>query len=240
MPQQRRREHVLDQGRFARARHAGDGDQPLQRELHRHVPQVVFARAFQDQARRGRRHHALHARADLPAPAQVHARQRIGAAQVGRGAVEHDLPAALARTRSHVDHAVGRQHHGRVVFHHHQRIARIAQAQHRLGDAVHVARVQADAGLVQHEQCVHQRGAQRRGQVDALHLAARERAALPVQREVADAHVAQVLQARGDFLVQQLQSLRIAPGAGIAFRQRHAREEAAQPLDGQQHQVVQG
>jgi hypothetical protein len=39
-------------------------------------------------------------------------------------------------------------------------------------DAVHVARVQADAGLVQHEQGVDQRGAQRGGQVDALHLAA--------------------------------------------------------------------
>ncbi len=41
-----------------------------------------------------------------------------------------------------------------------------------LDDAVHVARVQADARLVEHEQRVDQRGAERRGQVDALHLAA--------------------------------------------------------------------
>jgi hypothetical protein len=102
------------------------------------------------------------------------------------------------RAGAHVDHAVGRQHHGRVVLHHHQGVARIAQAQHGLGDAVHVARVQADAGLVQHEQRVDQRGAQRRGEVDALHLAAAERAALAVQREVADAHVAQVLEAGVD------------------------------------------
>jgi hypothetical protein len=43
---------------------------------------------------------------------------------------------------------------------------------HDPDDAAHVARVQADAGLVEHEQGVHQRGAERGGQVDALHLAA--------------------------------------------------------------------
>jgi hypothetical protein len=107
-------------------------------------------------------------------------------------AVEHDLPAAFARARPHVDHAVGRQHHGRVVLDHHQRIAGIPQALHGLDDAVHVARVQADAGLVQHEQGVDERGAQRRRQVDALHLAARERAALAVQTQIADADIAQV------------------------------------------------
>jgi hypothetical protein len=41
---------------------------------------------------------------------------------------------------------------GRVVLDHHQRVARIAQALHGHDDAVHVARVQADAGLVEHEQ----------------------------------------------------------------------------------------
>ena len=59
--------------------------------------------------------------------------------------------------------------------------------------------MQADAGLVEHKQGVHQRGAQRRGEVDALHFAAAQGAALPVQREVADAHVAQVFQAGGNF-----------------------------------------
>ena len=189
---------------------------------------------------RGFGHHALEAKAHVLAPAQVGTGECVGLAQVGRGAVEGDLPAQAARAGAHVDHAVGRQHHGRVVLHHHQGVAGIAQAQHGLGDAVHVARVQADAGLIEHEERVDQRGTERRGQVDALHLAAAQGAALPVQREVADAHVAQVFQARGDLLEQQLQGLGLAFIAlGTLGREVHAVEEAPQPVDGQQHQVVQ-
>ena len=170
----------------------------------------MFAHALEDQARRIRLDQALEAHADLLAPAEVSAGQRVGVAQVVGRAVEHNLPAALARSRAHVDHAVRRQHHGRVVLHHHQRVAGIAQALHGHDDALHVTRVQADAGLVEHEQRVHERGAQRRRQVDALHLAARQRAALPVQRQVADADFAQVLQARRDFLEQQVQRALLA------------------------------
>ena len=152
MAHQRRRQHILDQGGLARAADAGHANQALQRYLDRHVLQVVFAYAFEHQARRVVRHQALEAHAHLLAPAQVGASQGVGLAQVLRAAVEHDLPAAFARPRPHVQHAIGRQHHGRVVLHHHQRIARIAQAQHGLDDAVHVTRMQADAGLVQHKQ----------------------------------------------------------------------------------------
>ena len=46
------REHVLNQGRFARAADACDTHQALQRELDEQVLQVVFARTFQNQTRR--------------------------------------------------------------------------------------------------------------------------------------------------------------------------------------------
>jgi hypothetical protein len=160
--------------------------------LDRDVLQVVLAHALQHQARRVRRTSAGKPMPDLLAPAQVGAGQRVGAAQVLRACRRTRSARRAPGPRAHVDHAVGRQHHGRVVLDHHQRVAGIAQALHGLGDAVHVARVQADAGLVEHEQSVHQRGAQRRGQVDALHLAAGQRAALAVQTQVADADVAQV------------------------------------------------
>jgi hypothetical protein len=182
------------------------------------------------------RHHALEAHGRPACAAQVGAGQRVGAAQRLGRAVEHDLPAALARAGAHVDHAVGRQHHGRVVLHHHQRVAGVAQALHGLDDAVHVARVQADAGLVQHEQRVDQRGAQRGGQVDALHLAAAERAALAVQRQVADADVAQVLQPGADLVEAAACS---ASSSSVGRTLVRASKEAAQPVHGQQHQVVQ-
>ncbi len=175
----------------------------------------------------------------LLAAAQVGAGQRVGMAQVLGLAVEDDLAAARAGAGAHVDHAVGREHHGRVVLDHDQGVARIAQALHGLGDAFHVARVQADARLVEHEQGVDQRGAQGRGQVDALHLAARQRAALAVQREVADAHVAQVLHARHDFGVQHLERLGLAVMQWGVDSRRQLLKEVAQPHQGQLHQVVQ-
>ena len=219
MPHQRRRQHILDQGRLARARNAGHADQPLQRKFDRQVFQVVLARAFQDQPRRGGRHGPLESHADVLARAEVRAGQRVGLAQFLHAAVEHDLPAALARPGAHVDDAVGRDHHRRIVFHHHQRVARIAQPLHGFGDAVHVARMQADAGLVEHEQRVDERSAERGGQVDALYFAARQRAALAIQRQIADAHVDQVLQAGGDLFVQQLERLGFAV-ASTPFRRR--------------------
>ncbi len=241
--QQRGREHVLDQTGLARTRDAGDHHQPLQRELDAHVLQVVFARAFQDQARRAVGHHALEAHAHRLARAEVGAGQGVGAANLFRRAVEHDLPAAFARSRAHVDQAVRGEHHRRVVLHHHQGVARIAQTQHGLVDARHVARVQADARFVEHEQRVDQRGAERGGEVDALHLATAQCAALAVQREVANAHLAQVPQPGVDFLKQQTQRLRLTGAREVRTRRHQGlverRKEHPQLVQRQQHQVVQ-
>ena len=153
--------------------------------------------------------------------------------QLVRRAEEHDLAAALARPRSHVEQAVGLQHDLRVVLHHHERVARVAQPLHHADHAAHVARMQADRRLVQHEERVHERGAQRRGEVDALHLAAGERARLAVEGEVAQAHLAHEAKPRVDFLQQQFRRLVQRGG------QRQALEEGPRPLDGQQHHVVQ-
>ena len=132
----------------------------------------MVARALQNQTRCVVADGPLETHADLLACAQVGAGQGVGVAQLGRRAVKHNLPAFFTGAGAHVDHAVGSHHHRRVVLNHHQRVAGVAQPVHGLGDAVHVARMQADGRLVQHKQGVHQRGAQRRGQVDALHLAA--------------------------------------------------------------------
>ena len=76
-----------------------------------------------------------------------------------------------------------------VVLHHHQGVARIAQAQHGLGDAVHVAGCRPMLGSSSTNKRVDQRSAQRRGEVDALHLAP-ESVRLCRSSVVADAHIA--------------------------------------------------
>ena len=212
--QERRCQNILDQSRLAGPAHPGDTHQPLQRKLHRDVFQVVVCRTFQNQARRARLHQPPEPHAHFSAPAQIRARECVGVAQVLGAAVKHYSAAALARAGAHVDHAVGGQHHGRVMLHHHQRVASIAQALHGHNDAVHVARVQANAGLVEHKQGIDQRGAQGGGQVDALHFAAAQGTALAVQRQVTNADIAQVPEPCGDLVEQQLERLVLALGHG--------------------------
>ena len=238
VPQQGRGQDVLDQTRLARARHTGDHHHALQRDVDRDVAQVVLARAFQNQTRRAVGDHALEAHAHLFAPTQVRTGQGVGVTDRSGGAVEHDFTATLAGARPHVDQTVCGEHDRRVVLHHHQGVARVAQAQHGFVDARHVARVQADAGLVEHEQGVDQGRAQGGGQVDALHLAAAEGAALAVQRQVADAHVAQIAQAGVDLVEQQTQRLLLARCAALHLG-RDRGEESAQGVQRHEHEVVQ-
>ncbi len=227
---QRRVEHVLHQRALARARDTRHRHQALQRELDRHALQVVLACAFEHELGRGLVDETLDAATDVLPRAEVGARQRVGALDGLRRAVEHDLAAALAGAGAHIDQAIGREHHGRVVLDDDQRVAGIAQPVHRFDDAVHIARVQTDRRFVEHEHRVDERGAERGGEVDALHFAAGERARLAIERQVADADIAQVLQARADLVVEQLQRI-VARGL--------AREEGAQAQDRQLHQVVQ-
>jgi hypothetical protein len=234
-----REQDVLHQRALARAGHARDHHQVVERELHRHVLQVVLARAFEQQARRVGPHVArrvalarerLHL--DLLAARQVVAGQRMSAAdRLGR-AVGDDLAAALAGAGAHVEQAVGGQHHLRVVLDHHQAVAGAAQPVHHLDHAMHVARVQADAWLVQHEQRVDERGAERGGEVDPLHLAAGQRAALAVERQITETDIAQELQARAHLVEQQFG--RVVHHAAEA----DAVEEAAHAVQRQQHQIV--
>ncbi len=154
---------------------------------HVDVAQVVLARTADHEPRIVRGDAAQRAAAvDLELAAQVLRRQRLAVARERRRrTVEHDAAAGAARPGPHVDDAVGREHDLRIVLDDEQRIAGIAQLREHFDDAAEVARMQADARLVEHEQRIDERRAERRRQIDALHLAARQRPRLPIEREVA-------------------------------------------------------
>src|SRR6202034_2601227 len=80
----------------------------------------------------------------------------------------------------------------------------IPQALHHTDDALHVARVQTDRGLVEHEQRVDERGAERSREIDPLYFSARERARLAIERQVAESDVDQVAQPGADLPEQQV------------------------------------
>ena len=88
------------------------------------------------------------------------------------------------------------------MLYHHQCVTRIAQALHSHDDAVHIARMQANTRLIEHKQSIDQGSAQSGRQIDALHFTSAQSAALSVQCQIANAHVAQVFQARANFIQQ--------------------------------------
>jgi hypothetical protein len=83
-------------------------------------------------------------------------------------ALRNHPPAVDARAQAHVDHMVGGAHHVFVMLHHQHAVADVAQVFQGVDQAVVVALVQADAGLVQHIHHAGQARANLAGQADAL------------------------------------------------------------------------
>jgi len=231
MSRQRRIEHVANQRRFAGAGNAGQAHQPPQREGDGESGEVVLARADEGEQRRVGIDRARPARggdAFCPRQPRPGNRARVGG-DFRRAAARDDLAAALARAGADFEQFVGGQHHLRVVFDHHQRVAGVAQPRHHAEDAPHVARVQSDGRLVEHEQRVHQRSAERGGEVDALHLAAGERARLAVEGEIAESDIDEIVEPRANLAEDERASLvgqfrqveRGEQGAGFRHRQGH-------------------
>ena len=77
-----------------------------------------------------------------------------------------------ASARPHIDDVVGRTHHVFVVLDHDDAVANVPQVLQRGNQAVVVALVQANAGLVQHIHHARQAAANLAGQANALGLAA--------------------------------------------------------------------
>ena len=223
-----RQQHVTCQRALAGAGHPRHRHQAPQRDAHVHLSQVVKMSSlhgergrlalFRERAghgdHRGRKGRdascASACLRGLNRPARLQrvlqrlrqqpAGERLGAGrEIGHRALRHQAPAALARTRADVDQVVGPADGVLVMLHHHQRVALVAQLMQGVEQDAVVARVQADGGLVQHVAHALQVAAQLRRQADALRLTARESGRGAVQREVAQAHLLQELQAAADF-----------------------------------------
>ena len=171
-------------------------------------------------------------RGAAPAGEIVGGERAAVADELVRRAEEHDLAAALAGAGAEVEHAVRGEHHLRIVLDDDQRVAGVAQPLHHGDDAAHVARMQADRRLVEDEQGVDERGAERGRQVDALDFTPGERARLAIERQVADAHVGEKAKARADFGDEQVGRL-VERG-----RQREVRAEFAGAVDREQDEVM--
>ena len=81
---------------------------------------------------------------------------------------------------------IRRADHCLIVFDDHHRVSRVSQGPDDSDEPVDIARVQADGGLVEHEKCIHERGAETRGEIDSLYFAPTEGAGRPVESQIAE------------------------------------------------------
>ena len=112
----------------------------------------------------------------------------------------HDVAAVLPGTGTDVDDVVGGADGLLVVLDDDDRVAQVPQPLQGPDEALVVALVQADGGLVEDVEHAHEAAADLAGQADPLGLAARERARRAGQRQVVEADVEQELHALADFL----------------------------------------
>ena len=108
-----------------------------------------------------------------------------------------------------------------VVLHHDQGVAQIPQPGQGGQQAVVVALVQADAGLIEHVEHAGEAGADLGGQADALGLAAGEGHGGAIEAQVVEPHIEQEAQAHADLPQHQITDLDLA-----------AAEQGLRPLAG--------
>ena len=179
-------ERVVDQRGLARSGHARDDGQRAERHPERDVLEVVLARAAQRQVAPARRA----ARAGRECVSRP---ERYRAVSEGRrgGTPPAGRPNTISPPRSpepgpELDHVIGGLDEAAVVLDDDDRVAGLRQLAAEIGEPRRVARVQADGRLVEHVERADQLGAELVGEIDALRLAARQRARLARQREVAE------------------------------------------------------
>ena len=221
-------QHLMHERALARAGDAAHAREDAERNIHVDVAQIVFARAFdaQPSARRA----SAHGHGDRLAAGEVIGGE--GAAQLVQRAVENEFAARGAATGAEFDEIIRGADHRLLVFDDEQSVSFVAQVLHHADEPARVARMQADAWFVEHEERVHERGAETRREIHALDLAAAQRARRAVEREVAEADFDEVAQTRGDFVLQHLHGR-------IAVRGALHEEKREQFIDGQRHQLRQ-
>ena len=118
--------------------------------------------------------------------------------------VPHQFTAVLAATGPEIDQIICGANDLFLMLDHQQGIALVAQIVHHANEPPDIARVQADARFVHDKEGVDERCSEAGGEVHALDFAAAQRARRAIEGEITDADLAEVIQARADFVTQHL------------------------------------
>ncbi len=192
-------EDVVDEGAFAGAGDAGDDGHDGGGEFDGEVLEVVAFGAFDGDpfAGEGARHEAVEG-GDFAG--EVAAGEGAGCVHdVGGRAGGDDLTAESASARAEVEDVVGVADGFFVVLDDEDGVAEVAEGFERGDEALVVALVKADGGLVEDVEDAAEAGADLGGEADALAFAAGEGGSVAVEGEIAEADRVEELQALDDF-----------------------------------------
>ena len=203
-------ENVVDQSAFAAAADAGDHGHDAERDADGDILQVVLAGSGNGEplAGEGARASALQhgGRTGEIAPGE-----RLGAGHdFSRGALSNDLATQAACAGAEIENVVGVPDGLFVVLDDKNGVAQVAQFFESLDEAVIVALMEADGGLIENIEDTAEAGADLGGEADALAFAAGERGGIAVQREVVEADGAEEFKALDDFAADALGDKRLA------------------------------
>ncbi len=202
----------VDQTRLARAADARHATEHAQRHVDRQALEVVDLGVFDLEPTLGLAT-LLGNRDELPS-GEIRAGQRFGIAlDLGERADGEDAAALGARAGPDIDDHVGLAHRVLVVLDHDQRVAQIAQRLERGQEAVVVALMETDRGLVEDVEHADERAADLRREPDALGLPARERGRAAREVEVAQSHVGQETEPRAHFFQNLVRDQFLARGS---------------------------
>ena len=216
-------EDVAHERGFSRAGNTCHGAEHAERELGSEVLDIVVGDAFENDVALG--FAAFFGDRDGLFPLEV-----IGCEGVfcrckilGWAAVE-ELTTGNATAGADIHQLVGGADHGFLVFHDKKRVSFVTKTLHDLNEAGGVARVESDAGFVEDEKGIDEGCSEASREVDALDFAARERAGGSVEREVAEADFAEVVDAGNDLLMNKA-------GAGVRCRKFERLENRCKALE---------
>ena len=196
---QRAIEDVVHQSGLARARNSCDHGEHAQWQRHIDVLQVIRLRAKDGNGLAVGRA-ALLRDGNLQFARQVPPRERSGVRRdIARRADGDQVPAGVAGARAQVHDVVGSADGLLVMLHDEHCVPQVSQSPQRLQQAVVVARVQPDGGLVKHVEHPAQPRPDLRRQANALRLAAGERCRRAVETQIAQADGQQEVEPLGNF-----------------------------------------
>ena len=227
------KEDVVDEGGLAGAGDAGDAEEAAEGEADVDVFEVVFAGADDFEAIFELDAAAFGGGDDLVFAGEVLGGNRLRAVEDGFDrSLGDDPPPMRHRAGSDVDHPVRGANRILIMLDDDDRVADIGQMPQGADQPVVIALVEPDGRLVEDIAHADEAGTHLGRQPDALEFAARERARLPVERQVAEPDVIHETQARFDLFEHGGRDLRRLRG------QVERVEELHRPDDRQLRQLA--